>query len=600
MEAMESELRPRRPSHQTARPQSHRFLQETLQKLGEDSMRAGSPSPPLSDADMCNSRGGSPLPSRPSSRVYAGRDELEGAACGSTTPAWSSTTPYGHRQNWMSGSPEPFELLAQKSLHGGRVRTALQEDADTVLSNRQMALFLEGWSSQFLEWRSIDEQVARQLKGQISNLEDKNENLIQFLNDYITTAEFSKFKDAMNNYSRLVDELANSTSAQNSFLGDTIDKAVHKAVVSSMHRLDQELELKEEKRHSIHISRQEGVAAEIRSHLDDQQKHIAELARSVASQEAYLRGHVEKAMQEVGNRVENQLHFAEDLISKSAQRAFQDASASMVQAMDAEHDKFRAELSRLVTGQDEKEDGPQVSLRALMNNVDECLQQGVSTSQQAEHWREALERERTAFEESEQALASSKVRTEEITLQLRELEATVQSRTAEMKKAQLAASTPTSWPKYLENTDQIISRGRIRLSLQEEWMEMLHGMEFQNCKPTESPTAQWKDEAAADATLSDLAELMLGALHGVPAVVEAHMNAQKGNLPFWQALTASRAQLVVNALKRKGVQARFLSAAGCYGKDGLERPAIRLRIGLFPQKKAAEEQTARSPRGKKR
>eukprot|EP00434_Breviolum_minutum_P043963 symbB.v1.2.039212.t1/scaffold6412.1/size18292/1 len=160
------------------RPQSHRFVQETLHKLTQDSIRAGAQSVAATEA------------SRQTTPATALRPVASPGETSATGP--SPRRSFGQRTNW----PDINDL-----------RVVVREEvAEAVHNGIPHALEGEGWSAQFSNWRKADDHVVRQIRGQLGELEDANRELISFLNEYITTSEFAQFRVAMNKYSTLVDE----------------------------------------------------------------------------------------------------------------------------------------------------------------------------------------------------------------------------------------------------------------------------------------------------------------------------------------------------------------------------------------------------------
>ena len=49
--------------------------------------------------------------------------------------------------------------------------------------------------------------------------------------------------------------------------------------------------------------------------------------------------------------------------------------------------------------------------------------------------------------------------------------------------------------------DEIAARGRVKVNIYEEWVEITAGMGFAPRKQTQQPTAEWMDPASADASM---------------------------------------------------------------------------------------------------
>eukprot|EP00930_Biecheleria_cincta_P033081 TRINITY_DN22911_c0_g1_i3.p1 TRINITY_DN22911_c0_g1~~TRINITY_DN22911_c0_g1_i3.p1 ORF type:complete len:626 (+),score=126.64 TRINITY_DN22911_c0_g1_i3:54-1880(+) len=585
-----------------ARPQSHRFVQETLSRLSEDSIRAGSPV--LRRSDLMNSRSPSPAPAYAGTEDCSKQGSMRTATPGSWEPRRPGTVTPAASSLWGGEAANRIDSARLEVPELSRAptdwRAAMREEIDSALSTGAVSQFLEGWSSQFIEWRNIDENLARQLHTRLSHLEDTSQSLITFLQEYVTTEEFTSFRDSMNTYSRLVDELAAVDGGQSNLL-TSFEKAIEKSVSTSITQLIQELREDEGKRRSQEGLQQEALTKELHARHDGLQKHLSSVAEAVQCQDIFLRSELEPLMREVGNRVENQLRFSADQFDKNAFRATQEAAVTMQKSLAAEHEALRAEIRRLVAG-DKWPVEPQDSLRDMLQNFDNHLVQGVANSRQAELWQLAAERDRESRQAMEKELELSQANTERLSEQLRQLDTDLKEQTNSLEQTTLRLHAVPTWAKYCGYIDQVLSRGRLKINIHGEWLELL-GLDFTAVSAKAQPIARWQDEEIAAAVLADAAELLLGCLAGVPATIESHMKAAKGKAEFWDEVSLNRALLVRDSLEQRGVPYKMIqTVAGFHGKTGLGRTCIRLCLRLFPDKEDPEEPKGKgnqkSPRGR--
>lgn len=565
-------------------------------------MRAASP--PLQKSDLMNSRSPSPI------LAYPAMEELSKRGCDimrTTTPGSARTTTPG---GWELRRPGTARTGVSSSCGGERGdweqhevpklsgvpmdwRETVREEIHSALNSGAVSQFLEGWSSQLIEWRSVDDNLARQLHTRLSHLEDTSQSLITFLQEYVTTEEFTSFRDSMNSYSRLVDELAAVDTGQSNLLA-SLEKAIERSVATSITQLVQEMREDESKRRSQEGVHQETLTKELHARHDGLQKQLSSVVEAVQCNNVFLRSELEPLMREVGDRVENQLRFSADQFDKNACRATQEAAANMQKSLAAEHEALRAEIRRLVAG-DKWPVEPEDSLRDMLQKFDSHLVKGVATSQQAALWQQAAERDRETREAAEKELELSKATEERLSEQLRQLDMNLQEQSSNLEQTSLKLRAVPSWGRYCGHIDEVLSRGRLKMNIHGEWLELL-GLEFTAVSPKAKPIANWKDEEIAAAVLADAAELMLGCLAGVPATIESHMKAAKGKAEFWDEVSFNRAVLVRDALEHRGVPYKMIqNVAGFQGNNGLGEHCIRLCLQLFPNKEDSDE-----PKGKQK
>mmetsp|Transcript_8962 Transcript_8962/g.21237 ORF Transcript_8962/g.21237 Transcript_8962/m.21237 type:complete len:560 (-) Transcript_8962:53-1732(-) len=551
------------PGFGNPRPQSHKFLQETLTKLTQDSIRAGSPT--MTKPDAMDSR----VARAPTSDMGLG-------------PPDTRRSP----RTWAGSRLSPLQE------YFGDLRSAVREEVGTALDSGVVAQVLEGWSSQFAAWRKSDDHVVRQLKGHISELEDANRSLVSFLNEYITTSEFARFREAMNKYSNLVDELSDSHQGHESVLLSAVEHVVEKAVKAATSNIAQLIEEKMAQQVTRYATEQQ---RQIDTVLESVQTYASQVSRQLENQDVVLQAKLGSVMHDIGSEMQERMQKSADEINVSTLKAAHEGADRMKMVTIGEHEKLRSYMQRLIAGDEEELDENDEGLRPMLLHFRELLFQGVSTNEQAENWRKVSEQAESDMQAAKQELELCQTESAELQRKLTEAEANLAEQGSELSVAKVAMAKPWPWTRYAAFMDEISSRGQVKVNVYEEWVEITAGMGFAPRKEKQPPTAEWIDPASADAALLDALEV-LRCLGEVPITIESHVKSGKGKADFWEAIAANRAELVRDALEEKGVPFRQMTATGLYGKAGLDRNCIILRVKLFPQNEAASQKG--SPRNK--
>jgi len=111
-------------------------------------------------------------------------------------------------------------------------------------------------------------------------------------------------------------------------------------------------------------------------------------------------------------------------------------------------------------------------------------------------------------------------------------------------------------------------------------LEIVGGMLFSACKGSGAPLAEFKDVAASDKALQDVAQFLL-TFTNVEFCIEGHVKAGKGSLDYWTRMASNRAELVKDNLVKFGAKAGLISTQGLAGPESLNRSCIRLVLHLF-------------------
>lgn len=563
-----------------SRPQSHRFLQETLNKLTQDSIRAGSPSVANTDAES----------SRQTTPAWVGRPEGDvlsqrGAGLTGLVPPESDLSGRPTRPRSRAGqrlsSPEELQEL----------RLVVREEVASALNSGVVTHVLEGWSAQFSTWRKSDDHVVRQIRGQLGELEEANRALINFLNEYITTSEFAQFREAMNKYSTLVDELSESRQGHESVLLSTVEHVVNKAVSAATSNLGQLIEEKTAQQVTRHAMEQRRQISEV---LESVETYASQVSQQFENQHVVLQDKLGSVMQDIGSVMQSRMQSSADEIAASTLQAAHEGARNMKMVTTSEIEKLRRYMQRLIAGTDEDtEEEAEEGLRPMMQNFGEILVQGVSTNQQAEDWRQMAVHAQEEMQAAREALESKCFETEELRKKWLDMDGSFQVQQDTLKSAQELLAKPWPWTRYSAFLDEIVARGRVKVNVYEEVLEVLSGMNFEPRKPTLPPTAALMDPDAAETALSDAFEV-LECFGDLPLVVESHVKTQKGKAEFWDAIALNRAELIRDLLESKGVPFRQMTAVGCYGKAGLDRNSIILRPKLFPKKEVSPKASPRA------
>ncbi|CAE8614367.1 unnamed protein product [Polarella glacialis] len=495
--------------------------------------------------------------------------------------------------------------------------------------------FLDGWTAQLIEWRRIDDMVARQLKDDVKELKEQNGSLQQFLMEYVTSQEFSMFRQSINDYSRLVNELSSTAGGRNgSTLLRGVETIVEATIAKSLSSLTHELHVSSNQRSSVSEAKHEARGLDVAQRLDDLAARVSQNTQAVSLQDDFIRDRLEEVFKGIGDRVETSMRWTAGEIAQSTMKACQESAESMRVISTADRLMLQEEITRLISGADDADDADETvggsqeeqaqpthesdkrpkrrpslkaqlqeakkapeNVQSMLRQFSRRLEEGVASHAQAENWRNIFSETKISLDTTSADLARCETGAKEAQVMLEKAEGELKLCSSGLLEAQAKLQGPIEWGRYIQCVDAVVKRGRLTVSLQDQEIELIQGMNFLPRKPSEGPAAEWQDLAAAEEALADLLELLKGSFAGLPLTIESHAKTVKGPAPFWESIATNRALFLRDALEQKGIPGQLLkSAVGFYGNKGLDRPCIKIKIALFPVKEDLSSKA--SPRGK--
>mmetsp|Transcript_15195 Transcript_15195/g.35607 ORF Transcript_15195/g.35607 Transcript_15195/m.35607 type:complete len:684 (+) Transcript_15195:74-2125(+) len=205
-----------------------------------------------------------------------------------------------------------------------------------------------------------------------------------------------------------------------------------------------------------------------------------------------------------------------------------------------------------------------------------------------EELREALAHERHRAEEEGAAAAQLRTKVHELDSSLAKQSAEMEDLTGRFTELQTLYSDAVTAPaaKVLRHIKDIEERGRVRIHRHTGDVELHAPLDFaavpQNSTAAAPPDPEFKDESIATDILNDVAEL--AKLFDVGIGVEVHTKTVKGKEALWDKVASSRAEMVAERLVRAGVVADILVPQGLAGKQGAaEGLTIKIDKSIFPE-----------------
>lgn len=160
------------------------------------------------------------------------------------------------------------------------------------------------------------------------------------------------------------------------------------------------------------------------------------------------------------------------------------------------------------------------------------------------------------------------------------LEKGKQDRVHQLEKManQLEKDLENAGTNLLRSLAQIESKGNVEINTRSGDVKILKDIAFVGKKPPQHPTAEFAADKDAHSVLDDVAAIWNH--FQVPMRIEGHTKG--GESEFWQELADNRAQLIVEALHKKGVVYEKMTAAGLPGKKGLNKVGVVVQLDIFP------------------
>lgn len=583
-----------------ARPQTHRYLQDSVLKLGEDSVRGiHTPLSPLKGSDVQGS-----LMSK------SGSSDLQGPA--------AAADMWRHAFN-----SEAMECV--------RAMKAVVDKADVPT-----------FSVSFDDWRKTDLKATAQVQQHVKELLRLNTSLEDFLADCSSMSNLTNFKNSFLRLSQCVDELA----AINTSLAANVDSIAKEASTQVVSAWQKEVHAAREQQ------RQQWMAdsarwSELKNRMDGLQQGFGEVNKTVVSQTIRLDG-LEAAQRESVEQLATSLtQSAHDMRAQSdlklqelAHDSHKTAKASLedfkthvsnvflgntgvkgsLDSLDRRLNEWESEFARKSAEQlsghvKNSNDHSLNSFKEHINNV--FIGSGGVAGQLGElqkrmtEWERLTNTDLASQREAARQNHEQAARLEELAESARKQQAQTEEAlhtTAEtlngklalveadlhQTQASLKSATDASLQSCMKRLRQLDTQGSVKVNLHTGAVQVAP-IEFVAVKPGDEAPAAFADEAAAGLVLADVVALFT--MFEGPVAVEVHLKPGKGGKPdFWQRVVDSQAELVRCQLVALGAPIERLTMASASNPKGANAVVVRLDKDLFPEDVAAAKAPAK--RGK--
>jgi len=591
-----------------ARPQSCRFLQETLVKLSEDCMRCGSTSPP----PYRELRSPSPPPPPSHSPTPA--------------PARRQLPPAAERQ---SGATAAIEVDAYLEARLEQWRELFHEEVRDCIADLRTAVNeaydanVAHFATQFAAWRKADIKVTAQMRQHADELMAQSREAQNFYFKYLAAGEFDQFRHSIADLTKSVEELAKERQEPDERLIAVCAAAVEKALDAGAGMSEVEVKSAgtgsggKNSRPSSAIrglgsfmdqetARWEEDAARW-SGLDARLCQVTERIRRL--DEAMARSDVQSEVEALPVQVAQKLSpMIRDAVGEITRTSREEADA-LRRSTGSDGEAMRKRVEELISGAlaGGGSGGLPTLIAAQLEPLASQLQSLVAIQAQTEHWEGAADEWKRKAEEArtelERSLGEAKA-AESRCASLSQAESALQGEVQELRRSLDKASLAPGGL-ALRKITSVESKGNVRLNLRSGDMELLRPVDFIQNKPNEAPDAELKQPELAVEVLQDVAKL--ASLFEVPVSVESHAATAKGGAPaFWEEVVGNRASFMKAQLEQHGVKPELVTAKGLYGKKGLNKACVIIRLdspGHFAGEKmpaaAAVSAEKASPRGKR-
>lgn len=416
------------------------------------------------------------------------------------------------------------------------------------------------------------------------------------------TDDFRQFKLSMHSWTQAMKNLLEPGDQGSAPLIESIDKAVENSVEKATRSITEELSSASKVWHDL-ADRQtqrwvgsDALRGELDERLQRLEDNLTRVADEVACQDAKMQDRFEEVLGQVTGRTEATMRWATRDLEESINRATERMLASLQNTSSDENLALKQHFNRLIVGRDDmvplasetdSQRGEEY-VNGLLHRFDARLDDGVCSHRQAEQWREAAEAMKQERGTIELEVEQAKLQNDELRGSMKELEEQIVDLERDLGEAQKALQTPATWSALQKKVDEVQSGGNLKIDLQTAEIDILSGITFAPCKPTEPPVAKVMDEIAAQKALMDTAGVV-SMFEGVPMCIESHIKPAKGPAAFYDQLTVNRAEFVKESLEKLGVNVASIVTKGLPGNKGLNKPWLRIKLGIFPEAPAPQQ-----------
>eukprot|EP00927_Polykrikos_kofoidii_P019730 TRINITY_DN19246_c0_g1_i1.p1 TRINITY_DN19246_c0_g1~~TRINITY_DN19246_c0_g1_i1.p1 ORF type:complete len:670 (-),score=106.96 TRINITY_DN19246_c0_g1_i1:125-2089(-) len=583
---------PRRPHS------SCRFVQNTLDKLGDDNERMLS----------------RPVSAACTNFVLGG--DTGGAALRSVSSRFDMWDPVTAEYPALVQPLSHVNPTSDRPVQTGgddAVKQPAQEEVSECIKSLRCILDStesSSFTSQIDNWRKFDHQITSLMKTHLDELVDLHKSLRKFEVEYLSTDPFLTFQSTIAELKKGVDELEQARRHSEISIPKVAELA------SSRIGSDISMELRM-------VAEPWGTfMQEQRTRWTDDDERWARLERTfenlyrrlerldglstrdeMVGEVSRVSTLVSKGFEPVLRDVVRDISGATQLASKHVAESIRDGMVTTsVATQKMVHDSSQDMIARMT------------SVEVALGGYDKRLQDLADISAREEQNAATVAGlqgdVQRASEETERVRAEGEIAREECARLQAEVDNDRKVTNTIRNELQAALESPAS--KAMRSIKSVEARGNIRIDLAAGTLTFLKHIVFSPAKPSSGqPTAEFRNAPDVEKILNDVAEMAV--MFGVPLVLEGYAKATKGgkdagSAAFWEDVATARAELVRKDLARRGVPNEMMKTKGTVKKgqsadlsltfdsaDIFPKEKVSLARGKSPQGAGSSPSRGRSP-----
>jgi len=567
------------------RPQSYRYLKETLNKLGEDAIR-------LDGSAEFENRIDSPEPD-PYSRCTTPSQMR------SDTPVLRSDTPQPSR-SMVSPEPEPGcqhqgkppANSSQKKVDIDVWRSSFCAEAwDCV---RAMQSVVEGGSTghfvaRFEDWRKTDLKATAQVQQHVKELSRLNQALEDFLVKSATPEEFGSFRESLVVLRQTSTDLLDtktSITENVDLIADRCASRVMKSWAGDMRAASthwQELRECQQAR----WNRDDERWSQVDDKLDKLQGIVDRLCGET-SQHGVQMDAFQSAQAQANDLVQTTLHGNGIEAGNRAEAAAYHLAGTFRECVVSEHRDTHTHISKLLVGLDEE------PLNTWMTTVSDRMQDlEMSAQKEIKQLRDTTVNLQSTMHAQKEDIRTVRSEGSEASRLAASLQENLDKYMVDLKrtKRSLDAATHVSLCNGLRRFKDIESRGNLRLNRQTGDIKLLRPFEFlpSKAKGGETPAAVLKDSEVAASVVADIVEIATFFENPIHMDVNV-FKGKAGKLDVCKQQAESRAAVLTGLVSKAGVDdsSRVRIVGQVPEGKGATGVVVRLNKDLFSEEVAGK------------
>lgn len=476
------------------------------------------------------------------------------------------------------------------------------------------------FASRFDDWRKVDLKATTQMQHHVKQLSQLNKAIEEFLTRCATPDEFVNFKGSLVAMTHCVDELTTTREELVTTVDTIAERAANKALAAWQAEIrDFSAQLgshmgEQRDRWAREEEREQAVDAQIDAMRNQVARLDAEIQQQrvqVASCETTTKESSDEVIGTLRDSVRNMLDVARSTAEATKEQlgdTFRQVAAEDLRALQALLGEVlvgpildaakQAADEKAQSGSDAEQPVSQPgakpsSVAEAINSIDHRLYVWQNdTIKEATHWRQTAAKLEASLEERERDLEQLTELHKQTTAKAEESEARGRGLAADLQLTShaLEAATAVSMSNAMRRLKAIEERGTLTMNRHSGELKLVKALDFSG--------ANFGDVAAAEKSLTDLAELLL--IYQTPVELQVLVKVSKGN-PKAQCeqLAIARVELVKSQLEQLGVPGDTMSVKGAAGApDGL---VVQIEKGLFveppqPQARGGSRSPSRARR----